>query len=186
MSLPIILVGYTGSQRIIKASKYLINKYLPGFGVIHINYTGKIEGWSEFILTVLAYINDEYIIFALDDYLISSHIDMEKYEAAFAEIGGEVVCVKLCESTLEEHLEYPVTTQYTIWNREYLMQLLRKVNTPWEFEIIGSRLFDKTVLHRHCLDYFTNSSISGRWEGVRLDGLNEDDIKFIKENGLIS
>lgn len=186
MNLPIVLVGYPGSQRVIKASKYLINKYLPGFGVIHINYTGKIEGWSEFILTVLSYLSDEYIIFSLDDYLIANHIDISKYNSAFEEIGGDVVCIKLCQSTPEEHDEYPVTTQYTIWKREYLMQLLRKVKTPWEFEIIGSRLFDKTVLHRHCLDYFTNSSISGRWEGVRLDGLKDEDIKYIKENGLIS
>lgn len=186
MKVPVVLIGYPGSQRIVPACKYLTNKYLPGFNIIHLNYARRIEGWSDYLRTFLSFLTDRYIIFALDDYLVSNYIDFVKYNSAFDELGGSVVCVKLCQSTLQEHLEYPVTTQYTLWDREYLIHLLTQVNTPWEFEITGSLLFNKTSLHRPCLDYFTNSSISGRWEGVRLDGLKEEDIKYIKENGLIS
>jgi hypothetical protein len=104
---------------------------------------------------------------------------------AECEIEGDVVCAKLCECTEQENLEYPVTTQYCIWDREYLMWLLEQVNTPWEFEIHGSRIFNKKMIHRPCLKYFTNSSISSRWEGVRLDGLSEEDKNFITTNGYI-
>jgi hypothetical protein len=191
MKHPIILIGYPGSQRIVPASKYLTSKYLPGFNITYLNYQGPIGGWASYIIGFLRYLTDEYVIFSLDDYLIAGPIDMEVYERATSELGGDVACVKLCESTEQEHAEYPVTTQYCIWNREYLIRLLANnagsihCNTPWEFEINGSRIFDKQVLLRTCIPYFTNSSLSGRWEGVRLDGLNDEDINHIKSHGLI-
>lgn len=182
----VALIGYPGSQKIVKASKYLVNKYLPiYFNVIYLNHKGEINWWSRYLSTFLEYLPDENIILALDDYLLANPIELGNYMNAETSMGGDVKCVKLCYSTLEEHEEYPVTTQYTIWNREYLISLLKRVRTPWEFEIGGSKLFDKKVLHKPCLDYFTNSSISARWEGIRLDGLKEEDIKYITENGLI-
>lgn len=194
----VILIGYPGSQCIVPASKYLTNKYLiennnwlPAFDITYLNYKGYINGWAKYVAGFLEYLTDDYVIFALDDYLVAGDIDMAVLNKALEELGGDVVCIKLCQSTPEEHKEYPVTTQYTIWNREYLMWLLRifQINTPWEFEIVGSRIFanqdTKICLHRPCMEYFTNSSISGRWEGVRLDGLKEEDINYIKSNGLI-
>ena len=183
----IILAGYPGSQRIVPASKYLTRKYLKGFDITYLNYKGGISGWSAYISGYLEALTDSYIIFALDDYLVSEPIDAEKFDDVT--IGGKVVCVKLCESTPEEHIEYPVTTQYCVWNRKYLISLLERVKTPWEFEIEGSKLIrtDGYVsIHFPCIPYFANSSISSRWEGVRLDGLNEEDKKYILDNGLIS
>ena len=181
----LILVGHPGSQKIVPASKYLVKKYLPKFETIYLNYKGRINGWGTYIAGFLQYLTDEEIIFALDDYLISEPIDRTKYLHARIDIGGDAVCVKLCHATPEENLEYPVTTQYTLWNREYLIGLLMRTYTPWRFEIEGSKMFDKTCLHRPCIKYFTNSSLSSRWEGVRLDGLKTEDINYINENKLI-
>lgn len=181
---PVVLIGYPGSQKIVPASKYLVDKYLSD-SVTYLNYKGPIEGWSKYVAGFLEYLTDENVIFALDDYLLADYIDWSKYGPAEVEIGGDCVCIKLCHSTSEEHLEYPVTTQYCIWNREYLIWLLNQVQTPWQFEIEGSKIFNKVCLHRPCLKYFTNSSLSGRWEGVNLSGLKEEDINYMKENGLL-
>ncbi len=181
----IVLIGYPGSQKIVPASKYLTGKYLPGFDIHYINYKGDVKGWGGYVAACLTFLQDENIIFSLDDYLIADYIEVSKYQSALYEMRGDVVSIKLCQCTPDEHAEYPVTTQYTIWNTRYLISLLQKINTPWEFEIHGSKLFNKTVLHRPCMDYFTNSSISARWEGVRLEGLKESDINYIKENGLL-
>lgn len=181
----IALVGHPGSQRIVPASKYLTGKYLPMFEPIYLNYKGGINGWSEYVAGFLKYLTDEFVIFSLDDYLIADFIDLDKYFAAEEEIGGDVVCVKLCNSTEQEHTEYPVTTQYTIWNRKYLIWLLDRIKTPWEFEINGSAIFNKVCLHRPCLEYFTNSCLSSRWEGVKLDGLKIEDITYMQENGIL-
>lgn len=187
----VILVGYPGSQKIVPVSKYLIGKYFPqdilmwAFDIRYINHTGNTENWASFLSGFLSAIDDRYIIFALDDYLISDYLNIDIFLKAFLEINDSVPCIKLCNSTKEEHLAYPVTTQYTIWNREYLIGLLSQVKTPWEFELKGSKLFDKVCLHRPCIDYFTNSALSSRWEGIRLDGLKEEDIKYIKDHGWI-
>lgn len=182
----IILVGHPGSQIIVPASKYLTKKYLPGFDITYLNYTGPIEGWAAFVRSQLVAITDTFIIFSLDDYLISGPIDMEKYRQAESEINREVVCVKLCQSTQEEHKEYPATTQYCIWDREYLIWLLGQVLTPWEFEIHGSEIFTGKSLLRPCLEYFTNSSLSSRWKGVNITGLRKDDIVEILDTRLLS
>jgi nucleoside-diphosphate-sugar epimerase len=158
---------------------------MPGFDVVRINFTGKITDWGRYLAKWLSCLSDENIIFSLDDYLIADHLNREVYESALKEMGGEVVCVKLCHSTEEEHKEYPVTTQYCIWNREYLIWLLAQGNRPWDFEFNGATIFNKEVLLRPCLEYFTNSAISGQWNGVRLDGLKQEDIDYIKEKKLI-
>lgn len=190
----VILVGYPGSQCIVPASKYLTEKYLQlrdektnesFFDFIYLNYEGEINGWSNYLIEYLSKLEDHTVIFALDDYLISDDMDSMGFSGALQELVGDVVCVKLCESTEQEHKEYPVTTQYTIWDRAYLISLLKKINTPWEFEIHGSRMFDKKVLHRPCIKYFTNSAISGRWEGINLSGLKQVDIDYMLKNGIL-
>lgn len=180
----IILIGYPGSQCIVPASKYLTGKYLRDFDITYLNYTGNIAGWAHYVRTYLASIPDEVIIFALDDYLIADYVDWKNYQTALAELDS-VDCIKLCNATAEENNEYPVTTQYTLWKKSVLIDLLHYVYTPWQFEINGSQLFTKSLkkmLHRPCIDYFTNSSISSRWQRVKYDGLKQEDIDVITGN----
>lgn len=188
-NIKVYLVGHPGSQHIVKASRYLTSKYMPGFKVTYINYAGDLKEWGLFLAEYFSLLKDKYIIFALDDYLLSAPIDMESYEDCLDQITSDdtVGCIKLCETTSEEHAEYPVTTQYCIWDREYLTYLLRQITNPWSFEIDGSRLFKKRSLYSLSppLLYPTNSSLSKRWEGVRTDGNNPEDINFLKQNGYI-
>jgi len=182
----IVLVGHPGSQKIVPASKYLTEKYLSGFNIIYLNYKGGINGWGAYIADFLRYLTDEKVIMALDDYLVSEPIDMQQFNWAQEDIKGDWVCAKLCHCTQEENSEYPVTTQYSLWDKEYLINLLLKTYTPWRFEIEGSKMFDKIFTHRPCIKYFTNSCLSSRWDGVRLEGLKEEDLNYIKKNGLIN
>ncbi len=180
----VIIIGYQGSQFLKKAGDYLRNKYLPDFDFEYINYTGEVKGWAEYIASYLkTEVNDELIIFALDDYLLANPIDMTEYNRLLKGMSNAVVA-KLCKCTDQENEEYPVTTQYSIWNREYLIKLLSKIQTPWEFEIVGSSILKsdvKKAIFGSALEYYTNSALSSRWEGVRLDGLNEEDVKEIQK-----
>lgn len=182
----IIFIGSSKSDCIIEASKYLADKYLPQFEKIYLKFDRDLEYWSVYLSGYLAALKDENIIFGMDDFLIASPIDINVYLNAYKEIGDDVVCIKLCKSTPEEHEEYPVTTQLSIWNREYLISLLEQTNSPWNFERKGSRIFDKKCLLRTCIDYNCNSSTSIRWEGYVLDGLSEKDINELKELGHVS
>lgn len=176
----IILIGHPGSQKIVPASKYLVDKYLPGFNQYWLNYEGPIEGWSKYLASHLKMLDDKYIIFALDDYLLNGPMEFQ----VPLPMPNDVVCAKLCKSTPEEHLEYPITTQYAIWDREFLIELLSRTGSPWDFEINGSKYFPyyaKKSLLLNCMNYDPHSCLSPRWEGVKLDGLNEEDIKKVKE-----
>jgi hypothetical protein len=176
----IILVGYPGSQHIVPASRYLVNKYLPGYEVIFLNYTGAIEGWSKFVADYLKTIDDEKIIFALDDYFISG-ADVEQLKEAWK--WGD--CVKLCETSPEEHKEYPVTTQYTIWNRELLIHILRRTTNPWDFEMNGSKIMKEKSIFITCIHYDVHTALSARWKGIHVDGLNYEDINYLINNKLL-
>lgn len=175
----VLLIGYPGSQMLVPASKYLTDKYLPGFDVRFYNYTGDIGLWSSWCIKQLNEFSDKYIVFALDDYLLSSPINMTVFDLAMKQLDDETVCVKLCYSTPEEHMDYPVTTQYTVWDREFLIWVLEQTASPWDFEMGGSKVFKhcgKKSLHGLvALEYNTSSAISGRWHGVKLDGLNKED-----------
>src|SRR6185369_15945148 len=106
-----ILVGYKLSQCLVPVNKYLASKYLKGFDMVYMNYEGLIQDWGKQLAKFLQEFKDEYIIFSLDDFFVSEPIDMEVYESAIKELGGDVVCIKLCYCTEEEHLEYPVVAQ---------------------------------------------------------------------------
>ena len=184
----LILVGHPLSQRIVPASKYLTKKYLPMFDIIYLNYKGGINGWGTYVAGFLQYLTDEKIILGLDDYLVSGPIDEKIYQEASDGIGGALINAKLCECSEQEQEEYPCTTQYTIWDREFLVWLLMRISTPWEFEIEGSKILKSRgaqTMSMPCIPYFTNSSLSSRWEGIELEGLKKEDIKELKENNLL-
>ena len=191
----ILLIGYPGSCKILKASKFLIDKYLPShFDISYHEYGGEIDGWATYVSTLLFSITDNHVILSLDDYLMAGPVDMEKYRVSEREICGNenIVCVKLCKSTEQEHYEYPVTTQYCIWDREFLIGLLSQVKTPWEFEIEGSKIFKSHEKHfqrksvlRTCMNYYANSSISSKWPGINFEGLSSEDIKILTTRGYI-
>lgn len=183
----IILVGYPGSQFLVPATRHLIEKYMPNFKLVFLNYEGDIKEWSNFIADYLDKIEDDKVIFTLDDYLLSAPIDMYKFGDAFSRIGSEVVCAKLCDNTPQEFEEYPVTTQYTIWNRKFLIELLRQTTDPWDFEINGSAIFKqsgKQAILTPCMKYNVHTALSKRWQGVSLKGLSYEDVLTVK--GLLS
>ena len=182
----VILIGYPGSQIIVPASRYLASKYLPGFDLHYLNYVGDKEGWSRFVGTYLTHFNDEFVIFALDDYLLAEPLNKQVYDYGMERLKNDstVMAVKLFECTPEEHESYPVTTQYTIWRREKLIELMVRTRDPWHFEMTGSRIFStmgwKSVHLYPALKYNTSSALSNRWSGIRWDGVKEEDLKIIQ------
>jgi hypothetical protein len=179
-----LLVGYPGSLIIRKASKYLTRKYLFELDVKYICHKGSKESWSRFVASCLQQLPDDYVIMALDDYLLNSRLKKSVVKDIVALMRlKKAVVTKLCKSTPQENEEYPVTTQYCIWNKGYLLNLLKKTTTPWDFEVKGSRIFreeGQVFMHFPFLRYHANSSLSARWEGVNLEGVREEDINIVK------
>ena len=183
----VLLIGHPGSRQIVRASEYLINKYMPGFEFLFIEYTGEIGGWSKFVASFLNDIKDDLVILALDDYFLNAKINLDVYKKAIECMSGNV-CVKLCDNTTEEFMEYPVTTQFSLWRRDFLIWVLGQTSTPWDFEISGSKIFKsskKQVLLMPCLSYSTLSVLSSRWSGANLSGLSEEDVDFLRAEQMV-
>lgn len=173
-----------GQCKLKPALKYLLSKYVPKqFKIIFLEYQGPIENWSSYLAGELEKETDKNIILGLDDFLICDHVDMQEYERISKEMD-KAVLAKLCFSTEDENSSYPVSAQYTLWDREYLISLLRQTTDPWNFEIKGNKLFKKsgkTAVFAKVFNYYTNSALSSRWEGIRLNQLNEEDVKEVQK-----
>lgn len=224
----VILVGYEGSKQILSASSYLLAKYLKGdFDVYFLNYgsfkghlsigqyvclgaeqRGGVNFWARYIEGYLKTLKDEFIIFALDDYLLSDSINDSIYQTLIRKIISDdsVVCARLCTSSfykdyermiledativLTKDAEYSCTTQYCIWRREFLIELLSKVDTPWHFEIHGSWYLNesgKKVIGSviPAMQYPDCSALSSKWPGVRITGNKGEDLNELLEAGYL-
>lgn len=233
----VCLVGYEGSKHIISTSSYLINKYLPKeFDIYFLNY-GKYDGeiisgsyveldteqkggsssWSKYIVEYLSSIKDEFIIFALDDYLLSKPLVMNKFNILLNEMKSDplIGVSKLGISPtyrpndynlyfedlflLRKTADYSATTQYSIWDRKFLIEVLSQISSPWEFEgegssyisnqtdrkVIGSLSIPLRYPENSCL---SNNGNSGKVNvfGNRIEDINECiNLGYLNEGDLI-
>jgi hypothetical protein len=97
----IFLTGSKKSKKIIGASSYLVNKYIPNdFEVNYINYgnyngeifgakynkianfrSGGIKNWGKYLANYFKNIKDDLIIFSLDDFFLSNQFDVNRFES---------------------------------------------------------------------------------------------------------
>lgn len=232
----VCLVGYEGSKHIIPASSFLIDKYLPkDFKIYFLNYgkydgnlikgsyielddvqKGGSESWSRYIIEYLDSLTDEFIIFSLDDYLLSKPLNMKKFNVLVNEMkkNSSIGSAKLGISPtyrvndydvysddlflLRKTADYSATTQYNVWDRKFLIEVLSKVSSPWQFEGEGSRYIsnetDRKVIGSLSmpLRYPEPSSLSARHPGkINVFGNCVGDIEeciklgYLNENDLI-
>jgi hypothetical protein len=226
----VILVGYQGSKKIIPASSYLIDKYLPkNFDIYFLNfgeYDGKlirgnyvslddeqrggVSSWSKYICNYLSSLDDEFVVFSLDDYFLSKPLceDVFKKLLSLMKNDKSICAAKLGFSPSYRTNDYtlidsdtyilkkgavcPATTQYNIWDREYLISILEKISNPWEFE--GISILDKNVIGSLSipLKYPEPSSLSSRHpEEINVFGNCIEDIEnciefeYLNEEDLI-
>jgi hypothetical protein len=169
-------------------------------------YQDGVESWAADIAYYLGTFDDPFIIFALDDYLLNGPLDILAYHDLLDQMKTGAVCARLCRSDfyrphecisengfvrLTPQAEYSATTQYCIWDRRMLIETLNRTSTPWTFEHDGSRFLNqsgRSVIGRlkAALPYHENSSLSNRWQGVNVAGLNREDIETLIERELLN
>lgn len=224
----IILAGHEGSKKIIGASSALIDKYVPkDFNVFFLNFgeysgplprgfyislderqDGGAKGWSAYIANYLESLTDKFVIFALDDYLMSGEVNMAIYHHILNHMENRmVICGRLCQSamypveyrkklckevfSLKHKVEYSATTQYCIWRRKELVELLRATSDPWDFEINGSSILNHSKYKVIGSDgaafkYPESSCLSKRWgDKIKVFENKVNDIKWLISSGLI-
>ena len=188
----VFLAGHRGSKKILKASSYLVKKYLPEqFEVNYLNYgtynyknlhgcqytnlgnfrKGGVDSWSSYLYRVFEKLNDKFIIFSLDDYLLSKKLNKDNFNSLLKnlKLNENYVSAELSISPEEKYSDayssndiyvYPdsysftVNTQYRVWKREYLCEIFKITTNPWSFEIDGSKFLNESNYKSiaHCSD----------------------------------
>jgi hypothetical protein len=167
--------------------------------------------WSLRLRRILVGIEDEFIILGLDDFFLSRNLKIQSYEKLMRAMAmdANVVCAHLSISPerkyfgkefefsevpgvfeLVKNTPYLISTQYSIWRKDYLVELLSNVRTPWEFEVQGSKILSKQenlkVIHTFpaTLAYPESSAMSARTPGyISVLGNKTSDILELIERG---
>jgi len=146
-------------------SKASLNKYLftdsldyNSHGVITINpikneYSNALD-WGGRLLSCLDQINEENILFFLEDYILIKNVNNIELKSAieyffsknidFMTLGTHDTNRLSHRSNTDRYVKvkkftkYRITTAPAIWKKEYLKKYLIKGLNPWQFEILGS------------------------------------------------
>lgn len=231
----IFLSGYSGSKHILPASSFLIDKYIPdNFEVNFLNFgeydqnnlfcgnyvklednDGGSSLWSKYLSNYFSSLDDEFVIFGLDDFFLCRKMDMGIYQTLLEMMvsNSDIACAKLgiggvYRTTeyemisdniycLKEKSPYSSSTQYSIWKRKSLIGVLNNVTDAWSFEIRGTqhlnnsrqRVIGSTTI---CLPYSEISALSNKHPNkISILGLNQNVIeemimkKLLDESQLI-
>lgn len=123
-------------------------------------FSRKKTTWSDELQVILNQIPEKYVIIILEDYFIYKKVNnnaifdlinsMEKYDAAYLKLGAfpkkydELWPHQIIEGSqniaaIEKGSKYRLCLQTAIWNKNILLELLEPSESPWEFEIEGSK-----------------------------------------------
>jgi hypothetical protein len=112
---------------------------------------GRGHDWGDLLYSALSMIDTKYVFFSLEDFFVCREVDEESLEKCMeimdADDGIAEIRLKpssdktLVEETrfgvfrkATEDTPYRVDTQFALWRREVLLELVRKNETAWEFE----------------------------------------------------
>ena len=128
------------------------------------------KGWSKYILKHLKTIEDEEIILTLEDFfptskpnlnlinkvaiLVENSKNIGRFDLTYDsyiygdfKILNEINTLKILSK--EKFSNYRISTQPSLWNKDFLMKILSQTTSPWDFEINGTKMsnqYDKQIL----------------------------------------
>lgn len=183
--------------------------------------------WSHHIYDYLNSIVDEHVVLSLEDFLPVAPINLDSFNSvlsytlthnvgradltwdlytncktlpAFLYFGG-LIKRSIKGKMVEGDSLYRISTQPSIWKRDYLMRFMKNEWTPWDFEVKGSALSLKyvedviclaTEFHNYPTKWTPKGAVSrimpGKFNclGMDIETIKEIvDMGFVKEKDLV-
>lgn len=157
------------------------------------------DPWGNRLIGALDSIDKKYVLFCLEDFLIESPVAVEEIEKCYnyMEENGDIACFSFYPTEDENNIrsekyagfekrpqkgEYRLNCQIALWNREKLRSYIRRHESPWEWELYGSRRSSryKDEFYSIChdaeivFDYKNGGALRrGRWWMELVHPLNE-------------
>jgi len=207
---------------ILQAFCYLADKYIPSLPVTILGYSqfpalpirfnlvrlansqNSPDEWCANLFNYFSQLQDEYLIFGLDDFLPTCALDeamvteVLKLKPARYELGNSHCWHKskeLIADTVYQYAQdalYRISTQFSVWRRDYLLRALKAGASPWTFEVNGSKeacndgeLVVATT-GKTAWGWVEAGAISSRHPGkVNVAGLSDGDIEELIELGYL-
>ncbi len=157
------------------------------------------SNWSSGLEMALQKIPSSHVILLLEDFFLNRKVDNKKvieiYESMLE--ASDVKCVRLIPvppPLLEDGLftsefgqedQYRISTQPAIWEKNYLMSVLKKGDTPWQFELEGSER-SKNMEGKILGVNKASARIMGHYNGIIRGKMTRESMKFLKEMDISS
>ena len=120
--------------------------------VINISFTHD-KGWSDNVIEALEHIHEDYVFIILEDYFLISPVKNDKLVIAFETMKSEKAASLVIafnehatpHPTIKEvgfmnkDQPYRASLQAVIWRKEDLKKIIRSGESPWQFELDGTR-----------------------------------------------
>jgi len=130
---------------------------------------GGSQSWSKYIANYLKTLDDECIIFALEDFIPTGYFNIDRVDEVLSwanrngkkigrfelgwdtmlsvdhEVIQDMVAYNIIEA--KQNSMYRISTQTSLWNRKYLIKYMDRKWTPWQFEIDGSMMSTADYTH---------------------------------------
>lgn len=131
---------------------------------------GMRNGWSNYLIDYFSSIEDEFFIFGIDDFMIVREVDHELFEICKKLLDPTIIGRVDLQPSLQwgrdedlitdyktvdgiefqkmlqsdplpwERLMYQNAGAFSIWNRKWFLKNIRRDWSPFDWEVIGSRL----------------------------------------------
>jgi len=168
---------------------------------------GEIEGWGAMTKRAVERVDAPIILMMLDDYWLIEDVDTKALSEFASLVGSDVGCIQICPSPkqttirrtserddrlaiLAEWSGYRATLQASFWDRQFLLDIIKEKENPWDFEMRGTKRtleYSKEILtarehkylkyaHRNMDGYVEGPVYRGRWTYGAL--------KYAKDEGI--
>jgi len=169
----------------------------------------SIDDWCKDIYQTIYDDPNEFIIFMLDDFLPIDYINTEILNYYFNKLENDESLVRcglgidisfLSNRIIENYENYSVielshlspyriTTQPSIWRKNYLLNFLGRSTNPWNFETQNNPMDGKKIIqtiNSHAFRYIEESALSGRHpNNFNILGLRPSDVKWLVNENLL-
>lgn len=155
------------------------------------------ENWGSRLLRTLKSINTKYVLFCLDDFYLDSPVLVDEVEKCYSwmEENPRIAYFSFLPTDDRNNVEskeysgyerrpqrgeYRLNCQFALWNRDYLISYVRPHESPWEWELYGSKRSSryKEEMYTICsnkspvFSYINGGMIMrGRWNLSRVEPL---------------
>ena len=185
----VVIVGY-------KEPKYALPKNVL---FKSIGDEDEVKNWAIDLKNYFDTVDDELFVYMNDDAALVYDLDIDlfNYLIEIAEKNDNVGRISLTKDVsnnpheiikeeedfsvveLSQTSSYRLSTQFSIWNKEYLTKYMTENMTPWEFELQSTPKNDGWriigIKDRYCLDFYhlwRRGAISKSWSQAVHSGVN--------------